>query len=356
VQRVGAALVAVLLVVVAVIIRNNLIEGNGGGGGSGVRLLCATELEAACTDLADHSDVSVTVEPAGATARSLVALPDGQRPDFDAWLVPSPWPQMVDVQRTSERPAKQPLFAKPSDPIARSPLVLVARADRAPVLQATPECNAKIDWKCIGAVAGRSWTDLPGGQATWGTVKPGPGDPNISATGLLVASQATSEYLDKTDYASDDLDSDQYLDWVSGIERAVPKLSPSAASPFADMVQQLPTATYDVVGTTEAEAGPGIANAAPDRRRALTLLYPEPVVTADVVLAAVAAGPRKDDAEALAGNSDLAAALARDGWRVPGQPAARGVRETPALPRTSGLPSDPGALVALQQTWGGVPT
>jgi hypothetical protein len=79
------------------------------------------------------------------------------------------------------------------------------------------------------------------------------------------------------------------------------------------------------------------------------------VVTADVVLAAVDSSPRKDDASGLAGNGDLAAALARHGWRVPGQPAARGVRDTPALPRGSGLPSDPGALVALQETWSGVP-
>jgi len=349
-RRVGAAVVAVLLVVVAVYFRNNVIDGGSGGGG-GARLLCAAELEPACTDLAEHSDVSVTVEPAGTTARSLVALPEGRRPDFDAWLAPGPWAQMVDVQRRGQ----PPLFAKPSDPIGRSPLVLVARADRAPVLEATPQCNGKVDWTCIGAVAGRPWTDLPGGQAAWGTVKPGPGDPTLSATGLLVASQATSEFLDKTDYARDDLDSDQYLDWVSGIERAVPKLPPTAASPFAEMVQQLPTATYDVVGTTEAEAGPGIADAAPDRRRALTLLYPEPVVTADVVLAAVASSPRRDDVEGLAGNGDLAAALAREGWRVPGQPAARGVRDTPALPRSAGLPSDPGALVALQETWSGVP-
>jgi hypothetical protein len=353
VRRLGAALAALLMIVVAIILRNSVIEGGNGGGGGSVRLLCAAELEAACTDLAEHSDVSVTVEPAGATARSLVALPDDQRPDFDAWLVPSPWPQMVDVQRTSAQPAKRPLFAKPSAPIGRSPLVLVARADRAPVLEGAAECNGKLDWKCIGAVAGRAWTDLPGGQAAWGTAKPGPGDPTANATALLVASQATSEFLDTPDYARDDLDLDEYLDWVSGIERAVPKLPPTAASPFVEMVQQLPTATYDVVGTTEAEAGPGIAGAAPDRRRALTLIYPEPVVTADVVLAAVAAGPRRDDAEGLVG--DLAAPLARHGWRVPGQPAARGVRDTPALPRSSGLPSDPGALVALQETWGGVP-
>jgi hypothetical protein len=355
VRRVGAALAAVGLVLVALAVKGEWPFGGGGssGGGGSVRLLCTTELEAACTQLAEHDgDVSVTVEPAGTTAQSLVALPDNQRPNFDAWLAPSPWSQMVDVQRRGKRP----LFAKPSDPIGRSPLVVAVRADRKPVLDATPPCNNAIDWKCIGAVAGRPWTDLPGGQPAWGTVKPGYGDPTVNATSLLVLSQASSEFLDNSDYSRSDLqDNNDYLDWLAGLERAVPKLAPSAAGPFAEMLQALPTATYDMVGTTEADAGPALAAAAPERRQQLTLLYPEPVVTADVVVAAVAASPNRDGADGLGGNSELAAALARTGWRVPGQPAARGVRDTPALPRGSGLPTDPGSLVALQETWQGVP-
>jgi hypothetical protein len=343
------------LVLVALAVKGEWPFGGGGssGGGGSVRLLCTTELEAACTQLAEHDgDVSVTVEPAGTTAQSLVALPDNQRPNFDAWLAPSPWSQMVDVQRRGKRP----LFAKPSDPIGRSPLVVAVRADRKPVLDATPPCNNAIDWKCIGAVAGRPWTDLPGGQPAWGTVKPGYGDPTVNATSLLVLSQASSEFLDNSDYSRSDLqDNNDYLDWLAGLERAVPKLAPSAAGPFAEMLQALPTATYDMVGTTEADAGPALAAAAPERRQQLTLLYPEPVVTADVVVAAVAASPNRDGAGGLGGNSELAAALARTGWRVPGQPAARGVRDTPALPRGSGLPTDPGSLVALQETWQGVP-
>jgi hypothetical protein len=354
VRRVGAAIAAVGLVLVALAVKGEWPFGGGGGGGGGsVRLLCTTELEGACTQLAEHDgDVSVTVEPAGTTAQSLVALPDNQRPDFDAWLAPWPWPQMVDVQRRGKRP----IFAKPSDAIGRSPLVVAARADRKPVLDATPPCNNAIDWKCVGAVAGRPWTDFPGGQAAWGTVKPGYGDPTLNATALLVVSQASSEFLDNSDYSRSDLqDNNEYLDWLAGLARAVPKVAPSAVGPFAEMLQALPTATYDIVGTTEADAGPALAAAAPDRRRQLTLLYPEPVVTADVVVAAVATSPNRDGADGLAGNSELAAALARTGWRVPGQPRARGVRDTPALPRGSGLPTDPGSLVALQDTWRGVP-
>lgn len=336
------------MVVVALYVRDRIDDGGGGGGT--VRLLCTTELEAACTDLAENADVEVTVEPAGMTAQSLAALPDAERGrgGFDAWLAPSPWSGIVDVQRRVNN--LRPMFATPSEPIARSPLVLVVRADRKPVLEATPVCQGKIDWKCIGAVAGRSWTELPGGQAVWGTVKPAYGDPTSSATALLVLSQATSEFLGTADYARADLeDNDQYLDWLSGIERAVPS---TPADPFLEMLQQLPTSTYDVVGTTEAEAGPAIAAAAPDRRRELTLLYPEPVVTADVVLAAVTG--RQDQADDLEGD-EIAASLARTGWRAPGQPSGRGVRDTPALPRESGLPDDPGVLVALQETWRGVP-
>lgn len=345
-QRVGAALVAVLMVVAAVWIRGLIDED--GGNGETVRLRCTTELEAACNALAEDADVDVTVEPAGATVQSLSSLPDAQRPDFDAWLAPAPWPDIVDVLRSENQ--IRPLFAKASDPIGRSPFVLVVRADRRPVLEATPACNNTLDWKCLGAVAGRPWAELPGGQPAWGTVKPTFGDPSTSAVALLALSQATSEFLGTADYSRAELETDEYLDWISGIERAVPS---TPANPFLEMLQQLPTATYDVVGTTEAEAAPAIAAAAPDRRRELTLLYPEPVVTADVVLAAVIG--REDTVGDLADDDELATALARTGWRVPGQSNASGVRDTPALPRASGLPPDPGALVALQETWQGVP-
>jgi hypothetical protein len=338
--------VAVLLVVGALYVRNEIDDDGGGGGGETVRLRCTSELEAACNALADDADVAVTVEPAGATARALAALPDGQRPDFDAWLAPSPLPEIVDVLRREDQ--LRPMFASASDPIGRSPLVLVVRADRRPVLQATPTCNNTIDWRCIGAVAGRTWTELPDGQPAWGTVKATFGDPATNAAALLVLSQATSEFLGTADYSRAELETDEYLDWLSGIERAVPS---TPANPFLEMLQQLPTATFDIVGTTEAEAAPAIAAAAPDRRRELTLLYPEPVVTADVVLAAVAG--RQDVADGL-DPDDIAAPLARTGWRVSGQSNARGVRNTPALPRQSGLP-DAGVLVALQETWDGVP-
>jgi Bacterial extracellular solute-binding protein len=357
VRRLGAAIIAVLMVVGALWVRGRIDDDGGGGGSTSdgvIRLRCATELKAACTDLSDENgDVEVTFQDPGETLDELVAVPDTQRGNvgFDAWLVPAPWPQMVDAKRAVD--GLEPIFVATSAPIARSPLVLVVRSNREPVLEATAECAGTVTWKCIGQVAGRPWDSI-GGESQWGRVKPGHGDPTESGAGLLVLSQASSDFLRSLgvdEYDRFDLqDNDDYGDWLSTLERAVPDLSPIAGSPFLDMVQKLPTAVYDVTGTTEAEAGPAIADADPDRRRQVTLLYPEPVVTADVVLATVVGADTGAIAD-LATSDDLRSALASNGWRVPGEPRVKGVRSTPALPSSNGLPDDPGALIALQDTF-----
>jgi Bacterial extracellular solute-binding protein len=354
VRRVGAAIIAVLMVVVALWIRGRIDDDGGGNrstGDTAILLLCSTELEAACSDLSDENgNVEVTFQDAGETADELDEVPNSQRDDvgFDAWLVPQPWPAIVDVRRGVN--GLDPIFSTVSDPIARSPLVMVVRSDRQPVLESTPECAGTLTWKCVGHLAGQPWEAI-GGPAQWGPVKPGHGSPVDSATGLLELAQATGAFFDPDSYDRFDLqDDDEYGDWLSSLEGAVPDFSPLAGSPFLDMLQKLPTASYDVVGATESEAGPAIAAADPDRRRQLTLLYPEPVITADVVLAAVV-GADTSAIEELATSDDLRSALAHNGWRVPGQPRVKGVRATPALPPGNNLP-DAGVLVALQDTVG----
>jgi hypothetical protein len=107
-------------------------------------------------------------------------------------------------------------------------------------------------------------------------------------------------------------------------------------------------AAFDVVATTEAEAGPKLAGASRDRRDAVTLLYPSPVATADVVFASVA-GRDTDLGDTVTGD-DGRGALARAGYRVDDEDRAPGVRDRPALPKRSNLPPA-GSLVALLQTW-----
>jgi hypothetical protein len=225
--------------------------------------------------------------------------------------------------------------------------VLAVRSDRNDVLANTAECGDTVTWKCVGEVAGRPW-DTIGGQTSWGRVRPAHGDPTLSATGLAVLSQATSEFLGNEGYSRNDLElNPEYADWLTTLEQAVPPSAFGSRSLFLDMLQR---PEYDAVGTTEAEAGPTLAAADPDRRRQVTLLYPDPVISADVVLA-TATGADGGAVADLAASDDLRDALARTGWRVPRRPRADGVRSTPVLRPGSGLP-DAGVLVALQDTWG----
>ncbi|MDQ3974238.1 MAG: hypothetical protein M3276_07875, partial [Actinomycetota bacterium] len=79
----------------------------------------------------------------------------------------------------------------------------------------------------------------------------------------------------------------------------------------------------------------------------LMLLHPDPVVTADVILAPLAGSAHQDRLRDLVGGADVAAALAAAGWRVQGRPPVPGVPSQLVLPGEPGLPS-PGALAALR--------
>jgi hypothetical protein len=103
-------------------------------------------------------------------------------------------------------------------------------------------------------------------------------------------------------------------------------------------------AQVDVVGTTEADAGPQIVAAEVTDKP--VVLYPRPVATADLLLAPVAASRVTGPLRSLVGGEGRRA-LARAGWRVEGQDLARGVPESISLPAGNGLPS-PGLLAALR--------
>jgi hypothetical protein len=103
-------------------------------------------------------------------------------------------------------------------------------------------------------------------------------------------------------------------------------------------------AALDAAGTTEADAGPLLARSA--RRDALTLLYPSPMATADVVLATTGEKGRASSLRDAVQGGHGRTALTDAGWRV-----GDGSRpDAPALPSSSGLPS-PGLLDALRGRW-----
>lgn len=330
---------AIAMVVASLVVRARLDDGGEGGGGE-LRLVCASEVADACSRLARRTGtrVQVTVEGAGATAERLSKHDPGRAPPLDGWLVPRPWPEMVvDARRRAGLP---PLLDQ-GPVLARSPVVLAAWPERAAVL-AQRCAQGRIGWRCLGDFGGVPWASL-GGQPTWGRVKPGHADPVQEAAGLTVVGAATVGFFGGADLARVDLEeNDAYRAWLTRLESSVPTFTTSAGTPLGDMLLKGPGA-FDVVGTTEAEAGPLMAAAArPDKPQ---LIYPSPVATADVVLA-TASGERRRVAEVVEGDAGRAA-LAETGWRVAGRARARGVGDDPALPPSNGLP-DAGVLETVR--------
>jgi hypothetical protein len=350
-KRLLAIVVAVALVGAAILARS-AIDDDGSDdsstshdGGGRPTLLCARELERACQELQRDHHIEIDVEPAGLTTDELATVPDDRIRDlgFDGWLTLSREAAIARDRRA--RSSLEPVLGTPSERIARSPLVIGIWKDRAAAL--APECqDSQITWKCIGELAGRPWSTTAGGQPGWGAVKPGHSDPSTTAEGLLVIGQAATSYFGRSDLTLDDYADDGFLEWFSRLENNVRVLTDS---PFEQMLVG-GAALYDMVGTTEAEAGPELARASRDRREQVELLYPSPVATADVVYAPVEGADGAGELRDLVTGDDGRAALAHAGWRVDGEDRAPGVRATPRLGATDELP-DAGSLEALLETW-----
>jgi len=346
-SRLLAVVAAALMIGASLAVRSFVIEDDQGGGGSGdrrvtLRMACAAELRSACEAVAS-GDVEIVVEPAGETETRLTSAADADEAGIDAWLAYAP--SVAIVADARERAGLDPILGVPGEPLARSPIVLVARADRADALRGS--CGGEVTWACLGDAAGKPWPDA-GGQETWGRVRPAHGHPRVTGDGLLGLGHAVGTYLATDEIAPDDVSrldwetSDTFPGWFQRLERSIPTDAFDGRDPFTRFLQTRLRA-YDFVATTEAAATTGLARSAPDVRDAATVLYAAPVATADVVLAPVGDADLGD----LAG--DLRDALADAGFRVGGDPLP-GAAGAPDLPDTDGLPS-PGALIALRDYW-----
>jgi hypothetical protein len=334
-KRVVAVLAAVVMIGGALWIRQNVIEGEGGGGADRFRLRCGAELRAVCERLAAEDDaIAISVEDESTTSDQLSG-PSGEV-NFDAWLAAGPWPEIVADDRT-QAGLDDDLLGTPSEVLGRSPVTLVGPADRMAAL--AEHCGGTASWACIGDVSGQQWAAI-GGESTWGALRSGLAPPDTGA-GLVALSQAVSSHVGAPTW--DRLDLDESSPWLGQLV--------GAAVIDRDPLSVLLTrpGTMSVVGPLEQQAGPELADAA-DRDR-YSLLYPEPMVTADVTMTAPA-GRDLDEALDRIGPDRLATALAAEGWRVPGQPPAAGVGGGP-LPPASNLPSA-GALQALRDEWSGL--
>jgi hypothetical protein len=321
-RRVLALVAAAAMVAGSLAVRSRL-DRNQEDAANPLRVVCAAELGPVC-DTVRRTTAQVTVEPATTTADRL-GRSTAEDAGVDGWLVPAPWPQIVDGRR--RQGGQNPLFGDVGPPLARSRLALVV--SRALVDRLTPRCGPAIGWKCLGEAA----------AAAPPQAKPGHPDPTTDGFGALIVGQAAAAFFGRTDDLSTlDLDNPDFDRWFRALERA----APAPVSGASRLNEMLGTnfAAYDAVGAIEAEALP-ILNAAAASNR-VALLYPSPMATADVVLAA-GGGASSRRVREVAGGDDVRRALASAGWRVDGVTP----RDDVALPPANGLPS-PGFLDALR--------
>lgn len=336
-KQVVALVVAVALVAGALVIRSRLDDDGTTSSGEAAVVLCTPELAAVCEAVADDTGVEVRIEDYWSTVEGLAG--DDQPTDVDAWVAPAPMVAMAVDERA--RQGQAPVLGEPSAPLARSPLVTVMWSDRQAAL--AEHCGGAVTWTCIGDEADQPWSEL-GGQGAWGDLKPGHDDPATSAEGLLVASQAAADRLGRPDFASNDFVEPGFRAWYEQLERTADRLEPPSGTALARMLS-FGQAAFDVVGTTEAAAGPAVARSRDSQR--LTVSYPSPAMTVDVVVVPVAGSDGGAAAEAAFTSDDAAAAFAAAGWRVDGQPPADGVPTDPPLPDDAGTPAG-GVLQALR--------
>ena len=253
-------------------------------------VVCAAELRI-CDDLARAlgADWDVTTEDGVRTARALQGAETAA-----TWVTAQALVDVVESAR--DRSGRAPLLAT-SDVIASSPLVMVGFADRLAVLEAS--CGA-VTWSCVGDAAGDAWSAV-GGPSSWGDVRPGHAGLDRSVVGLLVAAQAAAGRLDSTILSTRALDESGFATWFAGLEQAVPDFDPPSGSVLTDMVV-FGTGSYDVVGTTAAEALDTIERAQ-TRALGLEVLRVAPEVAVRVVVAGSGGIPAAvvDEVERLLG-------------------------------------------------------
>jgi hypothetical protein len=299
VRRLLALIAAVAMIVAALLLRERLDEDGGtdGSGGGPLRLVCAIELADACSDL----DAEVVEEAAPITAERLGAS-SGADPGLDAWLVPDPWPAIVDDERG--RAGRRALFPRNLPPLARSRLVLLADAD----------------------LEGITWEEI-GEQVGDGELRLGWRSPAESSVGLLTVGAAAAGWFGGPDFARNDFDEPGFDGWLQGLTDEA-RVSPSPVS--SALVNP---AEFRSAVSWDADAERELDGADPDRVGGRSVLYPDPVATIDVVLAPTSGAGESRVAE------PIEEALLDAGWQAP---------DDDDLPPSNGLPR-PGVLVALQE-------
>ena len=153
---------------------------------------------------------------------------------------------------------------------------------------------------------------------------------------LSRAAEATNSWFGNADYASNDFGDPAFRAWFEKLERGIPSFPTPPRTPLDEMLSKGP-ATFDLAADTEAAAGQAGRSRDKDR---LSILYPSPLATANVVLAPIAGRDGEDRVRRMLDSNDATTAFTDAGWRVGDD----------TLPADSGLPRA-GVLEALRALW-----
>lgn len=302
--RVLAVLAATAMIIAAFAIRSARDGGDQPESGDFV-LVCDEILEDVCAAV-DGDGVRVTVEPAATTADRIAGL-DRDAVELGAWLTAGPWPAMVNAARDAD--GREPLFR--TDPIAATPLALVAEIDSDQI----PQCIAEApNWRCIADAAASGFRlSAP---------------PQRSSLRLLGRAAVASGYFEG-DFARNDLV--ERADVVSSIKAVDRRIEESRRSGGATLELLVANPAFaDGFVTTSAEGNRLLQVAANSSRFAL-VTPGDPPVFVTATLGTLAGSSRPLIRE------DLFPIFERLGWQKP-------VAE-------DGLPS-PGVLHALREIFG----
>ncbi len=292
-KRLLAFVVAAAMVAGSLYVRSR-IDDDGSGAGttsspSALRIVCSTELAAACQALGG------AVEDAGVTADRLVASDD---PAIDAWIVPDPWPALVDVRRRQQQ----------RDPLFGAAVVVAGTRLGLATWKGDVACPAPVTRTCVGEKGARA----------------GHGDPARDGIGLLTLGNAVASFFGRTDLSTVDLEDPAFDAWFAQLEQRGTINGDALNLMFSSR-----GALYDAVAVTEVDVG-NVVDKAADRQR-VEVSYPAPMATAGAVVAA-RRGVQIDPGV----RAKAAGALVDTGWRRGGAGA--------------GIP-DAGFLDALLQRW-----
>ena len=214
-------------------------------------------------EVLEHSGaprVQALIEPAARTADRL------SRPgsvDLDGWLVTPPWPEAVDSAR--ERAGLTDLFSVAGAPIARSPLVLVVARNESRCF--APTAAGRSGGSASATSPPGMWSDIGGPtdgvESSHGTLPRHGRRPGCSPS----VRQLRRGSVEPTCPPSSSTDG-TFLDWLTPLESA------RAEHRRLGRGDAHRAGPVDVLGTTEADAGPQIVTAATPRSRPCSTLNP----------------------------------------------------------------------------------